>query len=92
MSTPTDRDNAVALTRAAASECTRSAKSENAGSGFAVDMSRADRDRALVMRHFRGLVDSGVAKWVVMEGGHIRLSLNSGAVFELGLTEVTRIA
>lgn len=91
MSTSSDRDNASAA-RAAARDRAPSSGGENADGVLAVDVSRADLDRALVMRHFRGLVDSGAAQWTVLEGGHIRLTLKSGAVFELGLTEVTRIA
>lgn len=92
MSAPSDRDSAAAPAGAAVPDGGSSSKIKSTNGVLAVDASRADLDRALVMRHFRGLVDSGAAHWTVMEGGHIRLSLNSGAVFDLGLTEVTRIA
>ena len=49
-------------------------------------------DRALVLRLLHGLVDSGVAGWTVLESGDIRLSLASGAIFNLGQGGVTRIA
>lgn len=52
----------------------------------------ADRDRVLVMRLFRGLVASGVAEWIVLESGQVRLKCASGAIFDLGPEFVTRIA
>jgi hypothetical protein len=51
-----------------------------------------DPDRELVLRLLRGLVEHGVAEWAVLESGDIRLSLASGAIFNLGQGGVTRIA
>lgn len=52
---------------------------------------RGDPDRAFVMQMVRSLVESGVAEWIALENGDIRLTLASGEIFHLGQDCITRI-
>lgn len=52
----------------------------------------ADAAKAHVMAHFRGLVGDGLAEWQTLDDGTIRLSLNTGEIYLLKKTDVTRIA
>lgn len=57
-----------------------------------VDGVEADAAKAHVMAHFRGLVGDGLAEWQTLDDGTIRLSLNTGEIYLLKKTDVTRIA
>ena len=52
----------------------------------------ADPAKAHVMAHFRGLVADGLAEWQTLDDGAIRLSLNTGEIYLLEKTDITRIA
>ena len=52
----------------------------------------ADAAKAHVMTHFRGLVADGLAEWQTLDDGTIRLSLNTGEIYLLKKTDITRIA
>ncbi len=84
MSRPSSRIGTVAPSGVATPEEARSFGRGSIGG--------ADIDRALVMRYFRGLVESGVAEWTVLQIGHVRLSFGSGAIFDLTPGGITRIA
>jgi hypothetical protein len=51
-----------------------------------------DAAKAHVMTHFRGLVADGLAERQTLDDGTIRLSLNTGEIYLLKKTEITRIA
>jgi hypothetical protein len=51
-----------------------------------------DAAKAHVMAHFRGLVADGLAEWQALDDGTIRLSLNTGEIYLLKKTDVTRVA
>jgi hypothetical protein len=90
--------NAIGCTRATDITATGSSEhpspleKRSADIGAKSDLPRIDPDREFVLRLLRGLVESGVAEWAVLESGDIRLSLASGAIFNLGQGGVTRIA
>ena len=52
----------------------------------------ADSDKAHVMTHFRGLVADGLAEWQTLDDRIIRLRLNTGEIYLLKKTDITRIA
>jgi hypothetical protein len=52
----------------------------------------ADPAKTHVMAHFRGLVADGLAEWQTLDDGTIRLSLNTGEIYLLKKTDITRIA
>jgi hypothetical protein len=51
-----------------------------------------DPAKAAVMSYIRKLVRLGLAEWVVLNNGDIKLALRTGEVFHLGEMAVTRIA
>lgn len=53
---------------------------------------KAGASKAHVMAHFRGLVADGFAEWQTLDDGTIRLSLNTGEIYLLKETDITRIA
>jgi hypothetical protein len=78
--------------KTASSEHTSAVEKRGADISVKPELPHIDRDREFVLRLLRGLVESGVAEWTVLESGDIRLSLASGAIFNLGQDGVTRIA
>jgi hypothetical protein len=52
----------------------------------------SDPAKACVLGYFRELVADGRADWDAPEGGTIRLRLNTGEIYLLGKTGITRIA
>lgn len=44
------------------------------------------------MAHFRRLVADGSAEWRTLDDGTTRLSLNTGEIYLLEQTDVTRVA
>lgn len=52
----------------------------------------ADPAKAHLMAHFRGLVADGLAEWQTLDDGTIRLRLNTGEIYLLKETDITRIA
>ena len=44
------------------------------------------------MSYFRELVDDGLADWLPLDDGTIRLQLNTGEIYVLDKATVTRIA
>lgn len=59
--------------------------------GVQVDAAKA-HVKVHVMTHFRRLVADGLAEWQTLDDGTIRLSLNTGEIYLLKKTEITRIA
>ena len=57
----------------------------------AVDFALGDPDKARVLAHFRDLVSDGYAEWHTQEDGTIQLRLNTGEIYLLGRTAITRI-
>ena len=57
-----------------------------------VDATHADPAKARVMSYFRELVDDGLADWLALEDGTIRLHLNTGEIYILDQAKVTRAA
>lgn len=51
-----------------------------------------DPAKAAVMSYIRKLVRLGLAEWVVLNNGDMKLALRTGEVFHLGEMAVTRIA
>ena len=51
-----------------------------------------DPAKAYVMAHFRGLVADGLAEWQTLDDRIIRLRLNTGEIYLLKKTDITRIA
>jgi hypothetical protein len=51
-----------------------------------------DPDKARVMAYFRSLVANDLAQWQMLHDGTIRLSLNTGEIYLLHETAITRIA
>jgi len=51
-----------------------------------------DPAKAHVMAHFRGLVADGLAEWQTLDDRIIRLRLNTGEIYLLKKTDITRIA
>ena len=51
-----------------------------------------DRDKVRVMTYFTGLVAEGLAQWHTQYDGTVRLSLNTGEIYLLKETGITRIA
>jgi hypothetical protein len=51
-----------------------------------------DPAKAAVMSYIRKLVRLGLAEWVVLNNGDMKLALRTGEVFHLGEMVVTRIA
>lgn len=92
MSNAIGRTCAADSTATGSSEHTSPLEKRSADIGAKPELSRIDPDREFVLRLLRGLVESGVAEWTVLESGDIRLSLASGAIFNLGQGGVTRIA
>jgi hypothetical protein len=52
---------------------------------------RLDPDKARVVAYFRGLVADGLAQWHPLDDGTVRLSLNTGEIYLLKETAITRI-
>ncbi|OAF08486.1 hypothetical protein [Bradyrhizobium neotropicale] len=50
-----------------------------------------DPDKARVVAYFRGLVADGLAQWHALDDGTVRLSLNTGEIYLLKETAITRI-
>ncbi|MDE2331077.1 MAG: hypothetical protein KGK16_09890 [Bradyrhizobium sp.] len=48
--------------------------------------------KAHVMAHFRRLVADGSAEWRTLDDGTTQLSLNTGEIYLLEQTDVTRVA
>jgi hypothetical protein len=48
--------------------------------------------KAHVMTHFRGVVADGLAEWRTLDDGTIRVSFNTGEIYLLKKTDITRIA
>jgi hypothetical protein len=64
----------------------------NSGSFEAVDGVRVDPDKIRVMTYFRSLVADGLAQWHTQDDGTVRFSLNTGEIYLLQETAITRIA
>jgi hypothetical protein len=92
LSNATGRAGAVDSTATASSEHTSAFEKRSADISAKPELPHIDPDREFVLRSLRGLVESGVAEWTVLESGDIRLSLASGVIFNLGQDGVTRIA
>ena len=92
MSNAIGRTCAADSTEIASSEHTSAVEKMSADISVRPELPHVGPDRELVLRLLRGLVESGVAEWTVLESGDVRLSLASGAVFNLGQSGVTRIA
>ena len=92
MSNTIGRTSAADSPEIASSEHTSAVEKRSVDISVKPELPHIDPDRDLVLRLLRGLVESGVAEWTVLESGDIRLSLASGAVFNLGQGGVTRIA
>jgi hypothetical protein len=92
LSNATGRTGAVDSTATASSEHTSAFEKRSADISAKPELPHIDPDREFVLRSLRGLVESGVAEWTVLESGDIRLSLASGVIFNLGQDGVTRIA
>ena len=91
MSNTIGRTSAADSPEIASSEHTSAVEKRSADISVKPELPHIDHDRDFVLRLLRGLVESGVAEWTVLESGDIRLSLASGAVFNLGQGGVTRI-
>ena len=92
MSNAIGRTSAADSTETASSEHTSAVEKRSADISAKPELPHIDPDREFVLRLLRGLVESGVAEWTVLESGDIRLSLASGAIFNLGQGGITRIA
>lgn len=92
MSNAIGRTCAADSTATGSSEPTSPLEKRSADISAKPELPRIDPDREFILRLLRGLVESGVAEWTVLESGDIRLSLASGAIFNLGQGGVTRIA
>jgi hypothetical protein len=57
-----------------------------------VHAAHTDPAKARVMGYFRELVDDGLADWLALEDGTIRLQLNTGEIYMLDKATITRIA
>ena len=53
---------------------------------------QSDLAKVKVMAHFRKLVADGFAEWQTLDGGTVRLRLNTGETYLLGQSTITRIA
>jgi hypothetical protein len=58
----------------------------------AAESVQIDPDKARVMAYFRSLVANDLARWQMLHDGTIRLSLNTGEIYLLNETAITRIA
>ena len=67
------------------------AKPASLVNGVEMDAAKA-HVKAHVMTHFRGLVADGLAERQTLDDGTIRVSLNTGEIYLLKKTEITRIA
>jgi len=56
------------------------------------DIAPDDPDKTRVMTYFAELVRDGYAQWHSLENGTIKLRLNTGEIYLLDSTTVTRIA
>jgi hypothetical protein len=52
----------------------------------------AEAVKAQAMAHFRGLVAGGLAEWQTLDDGTVQLSLNTGEIYLLKKSDITRIA
>jgi len=64
----------------------------NSGSSEAIDGAQVDPDKIRVMTYFRSLVADGLAQWHTLDDGTVRLSLNTGEIYLLKETAITRIS